>query len=208
MPGSSKYIGPITPGNVNLVTGLSNALPNSVSLDPLSNLYGSGCVPSGCLPVPGAWMPPWSVTSKAGGVTYVMIIEDAVASYNSNEGFLDGSETVRDNQSGSLTIFSEYINDPDSYPNAFDIIAGFPLTGYSSCKALRDEVYSLHYSIEVLPGWDDFEYTYTPIGGSSEVTRDGCPDDLYDLYGETQTSSSGIIYISGDAVQCTWETIL
>jgi len=206
---ASEWIGSTTPGNANLVTAFSNALPNSIGSDPLSNLYGSGCVPSGCLPVPGAWMPPWSVTNKTGGVSWSMLIEDAVALYNSDVGLIDGSEGVRDNQGGSLTSFSVYINDPDAYPDAYDIIYGFPLGGYQSCAKIQDEISNLEqYNFVMESGWDDFEYSYTPIGGNSGVTRDGCPDGLYNLEGETQTSSSGIIYISGEAVQCTWEAIL
>lgn len=206
MPGSS-YIGPATATSTAALTASNTAADQSDPNIPIINT--SGCRKYNCEDtIPGAWMPPWSVTSKAGGVNYIILIEDAVSNYNSNDGFVTGDETVRDNQSGSLTTLSEYMNDPDSYPDAFDIIAGYPLTDYSSCKALRDDIYSLPPIAVLQSGWNDFEYSYTPIGGSSGVTRDGCPDGLYNLYGETQTSSSGIIYISGEAVQCTWESVV
>jgi hypothetical protein len=202
MPGPD-YIGPTTPGNVNLVTAFSNALPNSVSLDPLSNLYGSGCVPSGCLPVPGAWMPPFSI--ETGGVNY------AVPSTSIIDNPLDFGDALLPLIGGGTVGLDAYLLDPSGYEiNSTGLaIGGFPLTGqtcdemYTSLASFFSERFdsSENYSYEIiLP----LITSYTNTSDNYISVSGWCPDANF-----ADVDASGIIPgYSGDFVQSTWESIL
>jgi hypothetical protein len=214
MPGKD-YIGSFTPSNQGTLGAYGQALSGGaagLSPNTFNSTFGSGCpTSSGCIAIPGAWVPPWGV--ETGGVNWDMSFSEATANSNTTDFIAEVDDgDVYDADTGNSAGFTvgQYLADPNSYelPSNARVRGGNPLNG-SSCKDINASynTFSFRYpgvSISIVP---PITFSFTPIGGS-EVTMSGCPDSYYTLEGHLQNSpTSGIIYISGLAVQCTWETV-
>lgn len=209
MPGKD-YIGSFTPSNQGTLGAYGQALSGGaagLSPNTFNSTFGSGCpTSSGCIAIPGAWVPPWGVDS--GGVNWD--VEWAAAAANPSL-VADGDVYDADTDSSAGFTVGQYLADPNSYelPENARVRGGNPLSGAMSCLAIYKDVenFAKTYPTANTELIQPITFTFTPIGGS-EVTMSGCPDSYYNLYGELQNSpTSGIIYISGLAVQCTWETV-
>lgn len=209
MPGRS-YIGSLTPSNQGTLGAYGQALSGGaagLSPNTFNATFGSGCpTSSGCIAIPGAWVPPWSVDS--GGVNWDLEWAAAAA----NPSLVDDG-SVYDADTGNSAGFTvgQYLADPNSYelPANARVRGGNPLSGAMSCLAINKDVenFAKTYPTANVELIQPITFSFTTVSGIG-VTMSGCPDSYFNLYGEPQNSpTSGIIYISGLAVQSTWETV-
>jgi hypothetical protein len=200
MPGRD-YIGSFTPSNQGTLGAYGQALSGGaagLSPNTFNSTFGSGCpTSSGCIPIPGAWVPPWSVQ---GSLTWTISLSDA----DPNDGFFtEGQIYDGDSNPNNGVRYETYLTNPNVYDFSSNAVVtyGWPIDG-KFCDEQSTALQQTYPKLNIV----SFEVE-TYLNGSLLVS--GCPDSYYNLYGELQNSpTGGLVEISGVAyVNCDWETV-